>query len=108
MFENTLKQVYQKIWVEGQIDDWTNYIGQVSWLLFLRYLESIESDRKDQALLESKEYVPILDKEFRWDVWACPKNGLGVRDDLRAMKGDDLIDFANNNLNVSPYVIIKK
>ena len=98
MFENTLKQVYQKIWVEGQIDDWTNYIGQVSWLLFLRYLESIESDRRDQALLESKEYIPILDKEYRWDQWACPKNGLGVRDDTRAMKGDDLIDFVNREL----------
>ena len=98
MFENTLKQVYQKIWVEGEIDDWTNYIGQVSWLLFLRYLESIESDRKDRAEIESKEYVPILAKKYTWDEWACPKNALGVIDDTKIMKSDDLIDFVNYKL----------
>ena len=73
MFQNTLKQVYQKIWVEGQIDDWTNYIGQVSWLLFLRYLESIESDREDQAAFESRDYVPILDEKYQLGSMGMPK-----------------------------------
>ena len=68
--------------------DWTNYIGQVSWLLFLRYLESNESDHQDQAAFESS-YIPILMKNIVGSM-GMPKNGLGVRDDLE-QRGDILI-----------------
>ena len=37
-------------------------------------------------------------KNINWDQWACPKNGLGVRDDLKVKKGDDLINFVNREL----------
>jgi type I restriction enzyme M protein len=98
MFETTIKKIRQIVWVEGQNDDSIKFIGQLSWLLFLRYLDSIESDREDKAVIDSKKYVPILDEKYRWDSWACPKNSSGVIDDVKCMTGQDLIDFVVKNL----------
>ena len=71
---------------------------QTSWILFLKYLDDLERDRKDAAELAGKTYTPIIDKKFKWDVWAAPKNGDGKLDYHKAMTGDDLTDFVNNKL----------
>ena len=98
MFENTIKRIRQVVWVEGQNDDPIKFIGQLSWLLFLRYLDSIESDREDKAKFESKTYTPILKKKYRWDNWACPKNDLGKIDDTKCKTGEDLLRFVSKKL----------
>jgi type I restriction enzyme M protein len=48
--------------------------------------------------LAGKSYSPIIDKAHRWDVWAAPKDKDGKLDHHKAMTGDDLIDFVNNDL----------
>jgi type I restriction enzyme M protein len=75
-----------------------DYTEQSSWLLFLKYLDALEQDREVEAKLEGKKYTYILDKKFRWGVWAAPKNSAGEIDYNVALTGDDLVDFVNEEL----------
>ena len=66
-------------------------------MLFLKYLHDLESERRDRAELEGKDYTPIIDGQFRWDRWAAPKVG-GAFDHAGAMTGDDLVRFVGTEL----------
>ena len=98
MFEQTFKNIDDKLWKDAGCSSELDYVEQTSWILFLKYLDDLEKDRKDAAELSGKTYTPIIDKKFKWDVWAAPKNGDGKLDYHKAMTGDDLTDFVNNKL----------
>ena len=51
-----------------------------------------------EAQLEGKKYSYILDKQYRWDSWAAPKDKDGKIDHNRALTGDDLREFVNDKL----------
>lgn len=46
---------------------------QISWILFLKYLNDYEEAKHDEALLDGKEYSYILDEKYRWNNWAYPR-----------------------------------
>src|SRR5262249_38831257 len=48
--------------------------------------------------LEGKRYTYLLDKPFRWESWAAPKDKQGELDHRVALAGDDLRDFVNDRL----------
>lgn len=98
MFEQTFKNIDDKLWKDAGCSSELDYVEQTSWILFLKYLDDLEKDKKDAAELAGKSYSPIIDKAHRWDVWATPKDKEGKLDHHKAMTGDDLIDFVNNNL----------
>ena len=81
-----------------------DYTEQTSWLLFLKYLDALESDRATAAALNGKTYTRILDQPYRWAAWAAPKapsTGSGQApqiDHNAALSGDDLIAFVNGKL----------
>ena len=54
-------------------DDGTNatvdYMEQLSWMLFLKIFEKVEEQNEELAMLEGKEYKPVIDKKFRWSNW---------------------------------------
>jgi type I restriction enzyme M protein len=75
-----------------------DYTEQSSWLLFLKYLDALEQEREVEAELEGKRYSHILEKKFRWGVWAAPKNSAGEIDRNATLTGDDLIKFVNEEL----------
>jgi HsdM N-terminal domain len=50
-----------------------DYVEQTSWVLFLKYLHDLENERRDRAELDGEEYIPIIDGQYRWDLWAAPK-----------------------------------
>lgn len=75
-----------------------DYAEQSSWLLFLKYLDAHEQDREQEAKLVNKKYEYILDKKFRWSVWAAPRNAQGAIDYNTALTGEDLIEFVNDKL----------
>ena len=81
-------------------------IEQSSWLLFLKYLDSLEEDKATEAQLDGKKYSYILDKTYRWEAWAAPKDKDGQVDHNKAMVGDDLIKFVNEKL--FPYLMAFK
>ena len=74
-----------------------DYIEQSSWLLFLKYLDALESKRETEAIVTGKPYQRILSEEYRWDNWAAPKTN-GKLDPTKWLTGDDLLDFVNDKL----------
>ncbi len=98
MFEQTFKNIDDKLWKDAGCSSELDYVEQTSWILFLKYLDDLEKDRCNAAELAGREYTPILAKEFKWDVWAAPKNGDGKLDYHKAMTGDDLIEFVDGKL----------
>jgi type I restriction enzyme M protein len=75
-----------------------DYAEQTSWVLFLKYLDDLESERADRAALEGKDYTATLEEGYRWADWAAPKDADGGFDHDAAMTGDDLIAFVDDEL----------
>src|SRR5258707_6582812 len=98
MFEQAFKNIDAVLRKEAGCTTELDYTEQTSWLLFLKYLDSLEQDKADEAALNEKKYSYILDKPYRWESWAAPKNKDGKLDHNRAMTGDDLRDFVNQKL----------
>lgn len=67
-------------------------------MLFLKYLDDLEQQRRDEAELKGEVYSPIIDEEHRWAAWAAPKTAAGKFDHDRALTGDDLIAYVNDTL----------
>lgn len=76
------------------------YTEQISWILFLKFINDLEINKADEAELDGLEYRFIIDEKYRWDVWACPKDANGKLDLINAKSGDDLLEFVNKELFV--------
>lgn len=98
MFEQTFKNIDDVLYKDAGADSELDYIGQTSWVMFLRYLDELERDKADQAELEAKEYQYILDEQYRWASWAMPKDAEGKLDHNVAMTGPDLVEFVDHEL----------
>jgi len=98
MFENTFKNIDDLLYKDSGADSELDYIGQTSWVMFLRYLDELEQDKADEAELKGEEYRYILDEEYRWTKWAMPKDADGKLDNHVAMTGPDLIQFVDSKL----------
>ena len=98
MFEQTFKNIDDVLWKDPGCDSELDYIGQTSWILFLRYLDELEQEKADEAELKGEEYDFILKEEFRWENWAMPKNEEGELDHHKALTGPDMVTFVDQNL----------
>ncbi len=104
MFEQTFKNIDDILYKDSGADSELDYIGQTSWILFLRYLDELEKDKADEAELEGETYHYILAPEYRWQTWAMPKKPKdgslsGVEVDYHiAMTGNDLVEFVDSKL----------
>lgn len=97
-FEQTFKNIDDLLYKDSGADSEIDYIEQSSWILFLRYLDSLEQDKKDEAELQGKDYKFILDEKFRWTSWAKPKTKDGKDDIHSEMTGIDLVKFVEFEL----------
>jgi type I restriction enzyme M protein len=98
MFEQTFKNIDDILYKDSGADSELDYIGQTSWVMFLRYLDELEQDKADEAALQGKSYEHILAEEYRWPNWAMPKNADGKLDHHKAMTGPDLVQFVDSKL----------
>ncbi|EKF86558.1 N-6 DNA methylase [Methanobacterium formicicum] len=48
----------------------TDYMEQLSWLLFLKIFEGIEEELEKIAEINQTKYIEIIDKKYRWSNWA--------------------------------------
>ncbi len=78
------------------------YTEQISWILFLKFINDLEINKAEEAELDGKEYTYIIDEKYRWDVWACPHGANGRIDLINAKSGDDLLEFVNGELFPCP------
>ena len=97
MFEQTFKNIDDILRKEAGCATELDYAEQISWILFLKYLDDLEVDRQNRALLTGEDYDQLLDEPYRWSNWAYPKDARGEL--LKTAKvGDDLIEFVNSEL----------
>jgi type I restriction enzyme M protein len=102
MFEQTFKNIDDILHKDAGCTSELDYTEQSSWLLFLKYLDALETNKAMEAELEGKAYKHILDIPYRWATWAAPKTANGQIDHNAAMTGDDLREFVNQKL--MPYL----
>ena len=98
MFEQTFKNIDDILYKDPGCDSELDYIGQTSWIMFLRYLDVLEQEKQDEAELKGEEYSFILDEEYRWGNWAMPKDANGELDHTVIMEGDVLREFVDFKL----------
>jgi len=98
MFEQAFRNIDDILRKEAGCTTELDYTEQTSWLLFLKYLDGLEHDRATEAKLEGKKYSFILDKDYRWESWAAPKDKSGKIDHNTAPSGDDLTEFVDDKL----------
>ena len=97
-YESTFNAIDNILRNEAGCSTELDYIEQTSWLLFLKYLDDLEREREDKAMLSGKEYKPILTGYMRWGQWAAPKKADGTLDTVNAMTGPDLATFVEQKL----------
>lgn len=89
----------------------TDYMEQLSWLLFLKVFEGVEEELEEISALKGETYIPIVDKKYRWSNWTNrdwigkPKEALkgfvkNVEEEFKKIDKpeDALIHFINNIL----------
>jgi type I restriction enzyme M protein len=98
VFQSVFKAVDDLLRKDAGCTSELDYTEQSSWLLFLKYLDAREQEDEQKAKLANKKYEYILDKKYRWSVWAAPRNAQGAIDYNVALTGEDLIEFINGKL----------
>ncbi len=102
-YENTFKAIDQILWKEQGCGSELDYLEQKSWMLFLKYLDDLETEREEEAELDGRIYKRLVTGYYRWSQWAAPKRrdpqtGKMVLDTVNAMSGDDLVEFVDQKL----------
>ncbi len=60
MFEQIFKNIDDILYKDPEEDSELDYIGQTSWVMFLRYLDGLEQENKDKAAVDGRTYSYIL------------------------------------------------
>lgn len=95
---NEFKRIDNILFEDAGTNGANDYMAQMSWILFLKYLDDLEDVRKDEATLHQTAYKPLFKPEYQWDTWAAPKKADGSPDISTQMTGDDLMNFVNHEL----------
>lgn len=66
-----------------------HYTEVLSWLLYLKFFDDKEKERKEMLEIQGEKYTPFLEEKYRWGTWASDKSGL---------TGKELITFINDEL----------
>lgn len=98
MFEQIFKNIDEILRNDAGCSSELDYVEQTSWILFLKYIDDLEKEKKISAELSGKKYTSIINPEFQWNTWAVPKDNGGRLDHHKALTGDDLTDFVNQKL----------
>lgn len=97
MFEQSFKNIDDILHKDAGCGSELDYVEQTSWVLFLKYLDDLEKDKENAALLSGQQYTRLIEPAYQWTTWAAPKLEDG-KIDHNAQTGDDLLDFVNNEL----------
>ncbi|TYB72676.1 N-6 DNA methylase [Bizionia saleffrena] len=97
MFEQSFKNIDDILHKDAGCGSELDYVEQTSWVLFLKYLDDLEKDKENAALLSGEAYTRLIEPPYQWTNWAAPKLEDG-KIDHNTQTGDDLLDFVNNEL----------
>ena len=84
--QNTIDRITDILRRDDGISGAMHYSEQISWILFLKFLDDYERELKDEAFLNDVPYTSILDSKYAWQSWAAPKKDgkLDVKNALSA------------------------
>jgi len=60
VYENAFNKFERDLRAEEGIANELDYVEQISWVLFLKYLDDFESERRDRAELVGEDYTAII------------------------------------------------
>ncbi len=98
MFEQTFKNIDNAFREDDGCSTELDYAEQSSWILFLKWLDDYEKEKKTKAKLENKQFQSTLKKEFQWSSWAVVKDSDGNVDYNKTITGPDLKNFIDEKL----------
>jgi type I restriction enzyme M protein len=61
-------------------------LPMLTWIMFLKFLDDLELQRKDEAELAGKKFKAAIEPPYRWRDWAAKAGGI---------TGDELLAFIN-------------
>ncbi|MGA2499631.1 MAG: class I SAM-dependent DNA methyltransferase [Tepidisphaeraceae bacterium] len=62
-------------------------LPMLTWVMFLKFLDDMEVQREQAAILKGEKFKPAIDSPYRWRDWAAREDGI---------TGPELISFINN------------
>lgn len=65
----------------------------LTWVMFLKFLDDLETIHEEEAELDGKPYQPIIEAPYRWRDWAAREDGI---------TGDELLAFIGQDFTVRP------
>jgi len=68
-------------------------LPMLTWIMFLKFLDDMEENRKEDATLAGKKFRPAVEAPYRWRDWAAKPDGI---------TGPELIAFINQDEAVRP------
>ena len=68
-------------------------LPMLTWVMFLKFLDDLESERQVRAELAGEKFKPAIEKPYRWRDWAANPQGV---------TGDELLAFINNEECIRP------
>jgi len=96
--ENKINRITDILRRDDGISGAMMYTEQISWILFLKFLNDLEELKNEDAELDGEIYNFILGENYRWNSWASPKDKNGKLDIINASSGEDLLEFVNKEL----------
>ena len=100
-----MKQQINRITDILRRDDWISwamhYTEQISWILFLKFLDDYEQREYDNALIDWKTYNYILDEKYRWKNWISIQNKMITWDDLKDFVNKELFPYLKSFRNIN-------
>jgi type I restriction enzyme M protein len=65
----------------------------LTWIMFLKFLDDLEVQRKEEAALAGRRFRPAIEPPYRWRDWAANPQGV---------TGDELLAFINQDECIRP------
>ena len=71
----------------------TDRLPMLTWIMFLKFLDDLELQRKEEAALAGSKFRPAIEPPYRWRDWAAKADGV---------TGDELLSFINQDETTRP------
>ena len=95
--ENSINRITDILRRDDGISGAMHYTEQISWILFLKFLNDLEETKNEEAELDGEDYHYVIEDKYRCGMWAVPKKD-GKKDLINSMSGEDLMEFVNKEL----------
>ena len=70
MFEQSFKNIDDILHKDAGCGSELDYVEQTSWVLFLKYLDDLEKDKENAALLSGQEYTRLILADYPSGVYS--------------------------------------